>query len=89
MGITELTACRADAGLFGELVLVVDVYFVELDGSGRGVLRNFFKDGANGPARAAPGSPEINDYGFISADLMLGHEGTSSRWNGGGDVRCV
>ena len=76
-------ACRTDTGLFCDLVLVVNVHFVEFNGGGRRVLREIVKDRADGPTRTAPGSPEINDYGLIPGYLILGHEETLSGWNGG------
>jgi len=64
---------------FGDLVLVVDINYVDLDGGCRGVFREILRDRADGPTRAASGSPEINDYGLILAYLMLEYEITSSR----------
>lgn len=84
--ITELTlmTCRADPGLFGDLVLFIDIYFVELDGRGRGVLRYSLKDRADCPTWAAPGSPEVNDYGFVAVYLIsnMRIEGLLGRMDG-------
>ena len=51
--------------------MIVDVYLVEFDGRSGAVLRVFLKDGFDGPTRAAPASPEINDYRLILVYLIL------------------
>ena len=85
----ELAAYRADAGSLSDPALVVDIYLVELDGRSRGVLRECLKDGLDGPTRAAPASPEVNDCGSIPVYLILGDKGALSWWTGSGDVRSA
>jgi hypothetical protein len=71
MGIVDR---RTDAGLLDDFDLVVDVYFVEFDGRGRGVLREILKDRADSAAWATPGRQEINNHGFIPVYLILQNE---------------
>ena len=90
MGMTQVVACRTDAGLFGDLVLVIDIYRIEFDGRGRWFLREILKDRTDCPTWTAPSSPEINDHGLITAYLISEQERASSRaeWRPG-DIGCL
>ena len=61
-----------DADLGSDLLLGVDVDLVEVELLTSGGVRDLLEDGADDPARTAPGSPEVNDDGLVAFDLFAG-----------------
>ena len=61
-----------DADLGRDLFLRIDVDLVEVDLVAGGRVRDLLEDGADDPARTAPGSPEVNDDGLVAFDLFAG-----------------
>jgi hypothetical protein len=68
-GFSEKNAYSSNFNFLGNVWRLIDIDTIKLDRSG--FFREFFKDGADHPARATPSCPKVKDDDLVPVDLII------------------